>query len=122
MKFSVASDICEPVADDLDCCALFEGPVWVVEGSATVAGRLTRRRSVALGHSICNSYEQSKRLQFSFSIGVIYLGERTSHLFLNVSKSTNSRDTVSSFKMDLYWFSSRLHNSVYSLSGSESLI
>ena len=51
MKFSVASSICDPVADDFDCEAVFEGPAWVAEGSAMVAGRLTRRRSVALGHS-----------------------------------------------------------------------
>lgn len=55
MKFSVASEILDPDA---------EGWEWVVEewgaevegcgleGSATVAGRLTRRRSVARGHSI----------------------------------------------------------------------
>lgn len=54
MKFSVASRICEPVADDRDCGVLFEGPEWVAEGSAIVAGRLTRSRSVALGHSICH--------------------------------------------------------------------
>ena len=55
MKFSVASRILEPDAED------WEGAVegWGVEveaceleGSATVAGRLTRRRSVARGHSI----------------------------------------------------------------------
>lgn len=55
MKFSVASRILEPDAEG------WEGAVegWVVEvegceleGSATVAGRLTRRRSVARGHSI----------------------------------------------------------------------
>ena len=55
MKFSVASRILEPDAEgweetvegcgvDVEVCAL--------EGSALVAGRLTRRRSVARGHSI----------------------------------------------------------------------
>ena len=55
MKFSVASRILDPDADgwervveewgvDVEGCGL--------EGSAMVAGRLTRRRSVARGHSI----------------------------------------------------------------------
>lgn len=56
MKFSVANRICEPVADDRDCGVLFEGPEWVADGSAIVAGRLTRSRSVALGHSICHTH------------------------------------------------------------------
>lgn len=62
MKFSVASRICEPVADNRDCGVLFEGPEWVAEGSAIVAGRLTRSRSVALGHSICHTASTSNRL------------------------------------------------------------
>ena len=47
---------------------------------------------------------------------------RTSQAFLNVSKSTNSRDTVSSLRMFLYCFNSRLHISVYSDSVTESLM
>lgn len=63
MKFSVASRIFEPDADG------WEGAVegWGVEveaceleGSATVAGRLTRRRSVARGHSIWR-HQMSRR-------------------------------------------------------------
>lgn len=46
----------------------------------------------------------------------------TSHVRLKVSKSTNSRDTVSSVRFDLYCFSSRLHVSVYSDSVTESLM
>lgn len=55
MKFSVASRIWEPDAGGAagaeDGWGVdVEG--WWVEGSAIVAGRLTRRRSVARGHSI----------------------------------------------------------------------
>lgn len=49
-------------------------------------------------------------------------GERTSHARLNVSRSTNSRATFSSFRLPLYCFKSRLHSSVYSASGIESLM
>ena len=55
MKFSVARRICEPEAEDRGCAEWFEGVGCTCEGSATVAGRLTRRRSVARGHSICFS-------------------------------------------------------------------
>lgn len=58
MKFSVASRIWEPDAEGAEGAE--EG--WGVdvegceeEGSAIVAGRLTRRRSVARGHSIWDS-------------------------------------------------------------------
>ena len=49
-------------------------------------------------------------------------GQYTSHVRLNVSKSTNSRATVSSVRFDLYCFSNRLHVSVYSDSVTESLM
>lgn len=55
MKFSVASSILEPDAEGweraVEGCEL-EVDVCELDGSATVAGRLTRRRSVARGHSI----------------------------------------------------------------------
>lgn len=105
MKFSVASSICEPVADFFDCDALFEDPAWVAEGSAIVAGRLTRRRSVALGHSIYGSALANAILRSLTLLPKprVHCREyRTSHLLLKVSKSTNSRKMVSSFKMDLY--------------------
>ena len=46
----------------------------------------------------------------------------TSHSRINVSKSTNSRATLVSLRFDLYCFNSRLHISVYSVSGMESLM
>lgn len=49
-------------------------------------------------------------------------GDHTSHWRLNVSRSTNERATVSSLRLDLYCFSKRLHISVYSVSGMESLM
>lgn len=49
-------------------------------------------------------------------------GDDTSHRRLNVSKSTKDRATVSSLRLDLYCFSKRLHISVYSVSGIESLM
>ena len=48
--------------------------------------------------------------------------KHTSQVRLNVSKSTNSRATVSSLRLDLYCFRSRLHISVYSDSGIESFM
>lgn len=70
MKFSVASRILEPDAEG------WVGPVegWGVEvevceldGSAMVAGRLTRRRSVARGHSIWPLSDAAKRERTAFS-------------------------------------------------------
>ena len=52
MKFSVARSIWEPDAEDRGCAVWFDGVGCECEGSATVAGRFTRRRSVARGHSI----------------------------------------------------------------------
>ncbi len=49
-------------------------------------------------------------------------GDHTAHWRLNVSKSTNDRTTVSSLRLDLYRLSKRLHISVYSASGIESLM
>lgn len=56
MKFSVARSICEPEAVERAGCADVEefGGKLDDEGSATVAGRFTRIRSVARGHSIYN--------------------------------------------------------------------
>lgn len=56
MKFSVARRICEPEAVERAGCADEEelGGRLDDEGSATVAGRFTRIRSVARGHSIYN--------------------------------------------------------------------
>ncbi len=127
MKFSVASRIWDP-----DAPVAWEGapPLegWGVEddgceleGSAIVAGRLTRRRSVARGHSIWNWNVRS--LWYTARVG--NGGQReshTSHSRLNVSRSTNCRETLSSLKFDLYCFNKRLHNSVYSDSGMESLM
>ena len=55
IKFSVASRILEPDAAGWEGAVggcRVEVEVCELEGSATVAGRLTRRRSVARGHSI----------------------------------------------------------------------
>lgn len=55
MKFSVASRILEPDAKGWEGAVegwRAEVEVCELEGSAMVAGRLTRRRSVARGHSI----------------------------------------------------------------------
>lgn len=54
MKFSVARRICEPEAVERAGCADVEelGGKLDDEGSAMVAGRFTRIRSVARGHSI----------------------------------------------------------------------
>lgn len=49
-------------------------------------------------------------------------GDRTSHWCLKVSRSTNDRATASLLKLDLYCLSKRLHISVYSASGIESLM
>ncbi len=56
MKFSVARSICEPEAVERAGRADVEelGGKLDDEGSATVAGRFTRIRSVARGHSIYN--------------------------------------------------------------------
>ena len=55
IKFSVASKILEPDAEGwagaVEGCGV-DVEVRELEGSAMVAGRLTRRRSVARGHSI----------------------------------------------------------------------
>ena len=66
MKFSVASRIWEPDAPPPagwpEGVVLFGRGVlvWAWEdGSAIVAGRLTRRRSVARGHSICHGKGRS---------------------------------------------------------------
>lgn len=63
MKFSVASRILEPDAEGWEgavegCGVEVEG--WELEGSAMVAGRLTRRRSVARGHSIWRCQKERK--------------------------------------------------------------
>ena len=55
MKFSVASEILDPDAEGWERVVEKWGPEvegWGLEGSAMIAGRLTRRRSVARGHSI----------------------------------------------------------------------
>ena len=60
MKFSVASRIWEPDAPPTPTEGAEPRPEvwgvdvdgWELEGSAIVAGRFTRRRSVARGHSI----------------------------------------------------------------------
>ena len=66
MKFSVASRILEPDAEGweetVEGCGV-EVEVCALEGSATVAGRFTRRRSVARGHSIlgCQRKKDGRR-------------------------------------------------------------
>ena len=55
IKFSVARRIFEPDAEGWEGAVEgwgFDAGVRELEGSAMVAGRLTRRRSVARGHSI----------------------------------------------------------------------
>lgn len=59
---------------------------------------------------------------YSPSVSRMARVRHTSHVRLKVSKSTNSRATVSSLKLDLYCFRSRLHISVYSDSGIESFM
>lgn len=54
MKFSVASNICDPDAVE-PCCFCGLWSIWTAVGSAMVIGRLTRIRSDARGHSICVS-------------------------------------------------------------------
>lgn len=94
MKFSVARRICEPEAVERAGCEEVEelGGRLDDEGSAMVAGRFTRIRSVARGHSI---YNLSSWLLMQ-SLHAMDLSYFTSHSALKVSRSTNARITLSS--------------------------
>lgn len=113
MKFSVASKICDPDAEVPGGAARLEESTWPAGGSAMVAGRLTRMRSVARWHSIYHIQHNAQPYLLQKS--------HTPHSCLNVSKSTKCSLTVSSLVVDLYCLRSRLQISVYSVSGKESL-
>lgn len=119
MKFSVAAKMRLPDAPADPVAVGILGAEAPCEACSTVAGRPIRNRSVARGHSNCIWCIHVRGLDIC---GVRRDSMLTPHVRLKVSRSTNSRTTASSPRLDLYCFKSLVQVSVYSASVTTSLM